>query len=80
MTNSTTQKSAALAFPVPAKVTRSVARVRRNWPVFSSRALAAAANGFGGEVLQAGDRLVSNRQAWSKPPVASGFVAGYLAN
>ncbi|HNB22007.1 MAG TPA: hypothetical protein PKZ32_06315 [Candidatus Melainabacteria bacterium] len=80
MTNSTTLKSAALRFPVPAKVTRSVARVRRSRPAFFNRSLAAVANGFGGEVLQAGDRLLSNRQGWSKPPAVSGFVASYLAN
>ena len=80
MTNSTDMKSAALRFPVPANVTRSVARVRRTRPAFSNRALAAAANGFGGEVLQAAERLVSNRAGWPKPPASSGFVASYLAS
>lgn len=80
MTNSTDKKSAAPSFPLPANVTRRVARVRRSRPESSNRALNAVVNGFGAEVLQAGERLVSNRSGWSQPPVSTGFVASYLAN
>ncbi len=54
--------------------------VRKSGTTAFHRARNAAGNGFGGEILDRADALLSDRTLWSKPPSHSGFVAGCLAN